>query len=144
MASGVVATVTTGLAAQATGDVPIGVVGAVAATPGGSNLPLSATGGAIHLVPLVVALTGLSCSPGLLPPNTNAACIVTLNVPATVAAHIPLSSDTPSLMKVPAHDSYPAGSPGAAFAAEASKFTGSARITASWQGAAFSITLAVQ
>jgi hypothetical protein len=45
IANGVVALVTVGLTAQATGDVPVGISGAVAATLDGSGAPVSATGG---------------------------------------------------------------------------------------------------
>jgi hypothetical protein len=144
IANGVVALVTVGLAAQATGDVPIGIPGALAATLDGSGAPVSATGGVIHLPPPSLALAGLSCSPGLLSPDTDALCTVTLNLPAIAATTIALSSDTPRVIKVPSNVSIPAGNASASFSARAAKFTGTARVTASWQGTMLSVVLVVQ
>jgi hypothetical protein len=145
IASGVVAIVTVGLA-QATGDVPIGISSALAATLDGSGAPVSATGGVIHLAPPQVALSlaGLSCAPGLLSPDAVAICTVMLNLPATAATTIALSSDTPKIIKVPSDVSIPAGNANASFSARAARFTGTARVTASWQGTTLSVVLVVQ
>jgi hypothetical protein len=143
IANGVVALVTVGLAAQATGDVPIGIPGALAATLDGSGLPLSATSGVIHLPPVPVALAGLA-SPGLLSPDAVAICTVTLNRPATAITTVALDSDTPKIIKVPSNVSIPVGNGSASFSARAARFTGTARLTASWQGTTLSVILVVQ
>jgi hypothetical protein len=144
IASGVVAMVAVGLTAQATGDVPIGISSALAATLDGSGMPVSATSGVIHLPPTPVALVGLSCSPGLLSPDAVAICTVMLNLPATAAVTVALASDTPKIIKVPSDVSIPAGNANASFSARAAKFTGTARVTASWQGTMLSVVLVVQ
>jgi hypothetical protein len=124
----------------------ITVANQIGATPAGSTLSLSATGGSIT-VPLSAAsvptLSSLVCTPTSIAGAASSSCMVTLNAPATAATVVALSSNNNAIV-LPQSAIVPTGSTIAQFAAVSSgSLNATAMLTASLNGVSQTFNLAL-
>jgi uncharacterized protein (TIGR03437 family) len=122
IANGTVAVVNVTLSGAASGTVPIGVAGVVAAAPDGSSIAASGTGGNISLV-LPNPLHSVACNPSSLNSASTSTCTVTLTQPASTGGAMVTLSSNNAMLSVPASVMVPAGSSSANFTATAGTIT---------------------
>ena len=124
--NGVVAVVNITLATTAS-TTAIGITNPLGSSPAGQLIPVTATGGAVTVVPL--ALSALTCSPTSLISGSSSTCTVTLNEAApSFGAAVSLSSSS-SALSVPTAVSVSGGANSAAFTAAAGTVATAASVT---------------
>ena len=116
IADGLVATVS--LTLDSAGTISVGLTNTMGASPAGSTIPMSGTGGTIVVTP-AVSLSSAACSPSSLVTPGTSLCTVTLSAEAPAGgAAVTLSSNQTSLT-VPASVTVAAGSTSGTFTASA-------------------------
>ena len=121
IANGVVAVVSVTLAASAT-SASIGVSNALGASPAGSALPLTATGGSVTSAPLVSGVSSVSCTPTSLTSGASSTCTVAVSSATSSATTVQLT-DNSAVLTVPASVSIAANATSATFTATAGSIT---------------------
>ncbi len=140
IANGLIATIS----ATVSGSAAINITGAVASSPNGTAIPITASGGQVS-PPTSVTISSLACNPASLGPGASAACTVTLSGPAGAGGANVILGATGGIANSVNSLLIGAGSSTGTFTANAGQFKSdqSAAVTASLNGATTSASIAL-